>query len=207
MAEEHEDSDALAPEAKTVVIPDRDATGAASDATDDSVATLAAGMDRILRAFDEKLRYDESKQQIIDRQHEELVGYRGDLVAQAAGPFIYAMIHHHAEIGKLLTAIRDEPATEMSSAKVCELLESLQEDVEVVLGENGVAAYRAEISEPFDPARQTVVGKALSTTDEGRSGTIAECLRPGFERDGKILVKAGVSAYRFQPSPPGSPQV
>jgi len=174
------------------------------DATDDFVATLAAGVDRILRAFDEKLRYDESKQQVIDRQHDELVGHRADLVAQAARPFIYGMIHHHAEIGKLLAAVRDEPAVEMSSAKVCELFESLLEDVEDVLSENGVAAYRAEVSEPFDPARQTVVGRALTTTDEERSGTVAACLGPGFERDGRILVKARVSAYRYEPSRSGS---
>ena len=96
------------------------------------------------------------------------------------------------------------PAAEMSSAKVCELLESLLEDVEDVLGENGVAAYRVEVSEPFDPARQTVVGKVLTTTDGERSGTVAACLGPGFERDGRILVKARVSAYRYEPSPSGS---
>ena len=194
MAEEHE-AGPLAPDGELVVIPDSDG----SDGTD-VVATVHAAVDRVLRAFDQKLRYDQSKQQVIDRQHDELVGYRSDLVAQAARPFIYGMIHHHAEIGKLLAAIRDEPAAEMSSVKVCELFESLLEDVEDVLGENGVATYRAEVSEPFDPARQTVVGKALTTTDERRSGTVAACLGPGFERDGRILVKARVSAYRYEPS-------
>ncbi len=194
MAEEHEEAGPLAPEREVVVIPDSDG----SDGTG-VVATVHAAVDRVLRAFDQKLMYDQSKQQVIDRQHDELVGYRSDLVAQAARPFIYGMIHHHAEIGKLLAAIRDEPAAEMSSARVCELFESLLEDVEDVLGENGVAAYRAEVSEPFDPARQTVVGRALTTTDEERSGTVAACLGPGFERDGRILVKARVSAYRYQP--------
>ena len=198
MAEEHE-AGPLAPDGELVVIPDSDG----SEGTD-VVATVHAAVDRVLRAFDQKLRYDQSKQQVIDRQHDELVGYRSDLVAQAARPFIYGMIHHHAEIGKLLAAIRDEPAAEMSSAKVCELFESLLEDVEDVLGENGVAAYRAEVSEPFDPARHTVVGKVVTTTDERRSGTVAACLGPGFERDGRILVKARVSAYRYQPSPSGS---
>ena len=199
MAEDYEESRSVAPDAEMDVIPDSDG----SDATD-VVATVDAGVDRILRAFDEKLRYDQSKQQVIDRQHDELVGYRSDLVAQAGRPFIYGMIHHHAEIGKLLAAVRNDPAAEMLSAKVCELLESLLEDVEDVLGENGVVAYRAEASEPFDPARQTVVGKVLPTTDQQSSGTIAACLGPGFERDGRILVKARVSAYRYEPSPSGS---
>ena len=201
MAEAHEQSEPRAIDAESPITPDSDPAGSGNDAPDNVAAAVDAGVDRILRAFDEKLRYDESKQQVIDHQHDELVGHRGDLVAQAARPFIYGLIHHHAEIGKLLAAVRDEPAAEMSSAKVCELLESLLEDVEDVLGENGVAAYRAEVSEPFDPARQTVVGKTLTTTDEERSGTIAACLGPGFERDGRILVKARVSAYRYAPSP------
>ena len=112
-----------------------DATTAGNDSPDRLVATLNAGVDRILRAFDEKIRYDETKQQAIDRQHEELLGYRADLVARAAGPFIYGMIHHHGEISRLVAAVRQETAAEMPSAKVCNLLESLQQDVEQVLGE------------------------------------------------------------------------
>ena len=171
-----------------------------NDAIDRLVATVNAGFDSILQAFDEKIRYDESKQQAIDRQHEELLGHRGGLVARAADPFIYGMIHHHAEVGKLVAGVSKEVTTEIASAKVCRLLESLQEDVERVLEENGVTSYRAEVSSQFDPVRQTTVGKALPTDDESRTGIIAACLGPGFEREGRILRKARVSVYRFEES-------
>ena len=200
MAEEQDQSEPRPTDAEeTAATPGSDMADSGNDAADKFVATVDAGVDRILRAFDEKLRYDQSKQQVIDRLHDELVGHRGDLVAQTARPFIFGMIHHHAEIGKLLAAVRNERAAEVPTAKVCKLLESLQEDVEDVLGENGVAAYRVEVSAPFDPARQTVIGAALPTTDEARSGTIAACLGPGFERDGRVVVKARVSAYRLEP--------
>ena len=198
MAEEHDQSEPRTTDTETPP------TASDADAADRIVAAVNAGVDRVLRAFDEKIRYDETKQQAIDRQHEELVGYRRDLVARAAAPFIFGMIHHHAEIGKLLKALQEEHDTEMPSAKACELLESLQEDVEQVLDENGVEAYRPEVAEPFDPVRQTVVGKTQSTDEETRSGTIAACLRPGFEREGKVLVKAQVSAYRYSPPLPNS---
>lgn len=174
----------------------------AQDPPVDLAAKIDEGVKRILEAFEDKLKYDASKQQTVDRLYTELQGYRSGVVAQAARPFIFGMIRHHAEIGKLLAAVRDEPTDEMSSAKFCQLLESLQEDVEEVLGENGVDAYRADVSDPFDPARQTVVGKAMPATEEGRSGTVAECLGPGFEHEGRILTKARVSAYRFEPPPP-----
>ena len=131
----------------------------AHDALIDLATRIDLGIGRILQAFDEKLKYDASKQQTVDRLYSELQGHRGGLVAQATRPFIFGMIRHHAEIGKLLGAIRDAPTDDLTAAKFCQLLESLQEDVEEVLGENGIAAYRAELSDPFDPLRQTVVGK------------------------------------------------
>ena len=170
----------------------------AEDVPADVAAKIDEGVNRILEAFEEKLKYDAAKQQAVDRLYDELQGHRADLVGQAARPFIFGMIRHHTEIGKLVTAIRDAPAEEMSSAKFCQLLESLLEDVEHVLGENGVMAYRAEVSGPFDPVRQTVVG-VVPTTDEERSGTVADCRGPGFEHGDRILVKARVSRYGIQP--------
>ena len=165
----------------------------------DLPARIDAGVARILQAFEEKLKYDASKQQAVDRLHSELQGHRAGLVEKAARPFIFGMIRHHAEIGKLLAGLRDIPEDELSPVKFGRLLESLQEDVEEVLAENGVVAYRAEVSQRFDPVRQTVVGEAVQTADEAQSGTIAACLGPGFEHEGRILVKARVSAYRSRP--------
>ena len=175
---------------------------AGESASKDVPAGIAAkiddGVNRILKAFEEKLKYDASKQETVDRLYDELQGHRADFVAQAARPFIVGMIRHHTEIGKLVTAVRDAPAEEMSSAKFCQLLESLLEDVEHVLRENGVTAYRAEISGPFDSKRQTLIG-VVPTTDEKRSGTVAACHGPGFEHGDRILVRARVSRYGFPP--------
>ena len=250
MTKEHGRPDAHSTAVGTPATPS-DAAGTDVDAPDRVVAAVNASADRILRAFDEKIRYDTTKQQAIDRQHAELVGHRRDLVAQAAAPFVFGMIHHHAEIGKLIVAVREESAppsppgrrrmlsgippcltrawewwtmrttprpsdtnancgdvppvqTELPAAKVCELLQSLQEDIEHVLGENGVAAYRPEVNQPFDPERHRVVGKTRPTDDEARSGTIVACRGPGFERGGRILVKAPVSAYRYERRSPDS---
>ena len=239
MTKEQERPEVHSTEVGTPATPPR-RTDTEADPPNQVVAAVNASADRILRAFDDKIRYDTTKQQAIDRQHAELVGHRRDLVAQAAAPFVFGMIHHHAEIGKLIVAVREDSAlpsppgrsrmlpgippcltrawkwwtmprrdvppvqTQMPAAKVCELLQSLQEDIEHVLGENGVAAYRPEVSQPFDPERHRVVGKTRPTDDEGRSGTIAACRGPGFERGGRILVKAPVSAYRYEQRSPDS---
>ena len=202
MAEEQDEPEPRSNDTGRTPSSGGDATDAGDDSADAVAAAVNAGVDRILQAFDEKLRYDESKQRVIDRQHDELTGHRANLVAQAARPFILGMIRHHGEIGKLLAALGEQGGAELPSGKVCELFESLQQDVEDVLGENGVDAYRADVSAPFDPVRQTVIGKAVPTTDAARSGTVAACFGPGFEHGGRILVKARVSAYRFKPPAP-----
>lgn len=203
MLEEHNEPEPRSTDTGATASSGSDAPDAGNDPAD-VAAAVNASVDRILQAFDEKLKYDESKQRVIDRQHDELMGHRANLVDQAARPFILGMIRHHGEIGKLLAAVGEEAGTELPSAKVCELLESLQQDVEDVLGENGVDAYRADVSAPVDPVRQTVIGKTVPTTDAARSGTVAACFGPGFEHRGRILVKARVSAYRFEPPAPDS---
>ena len=162
---------------------------------EDVAAHVDAGVERILRAFEEKLRYDASKQQAVDRLYSELQEHRSDLVGQAVRPFVLSMIRQHAEIGKLSASVRKAPAGEMTVEKFCSWLNDLQEDLEETLAENGVPPYRAQVGDGFDPVRQTVVGAALETNDAALAGTVASCLSPGFERDGKLLVKARVSAY------------
>ena len=164
---------------------------------------LAARVDdaatRIVAAFDEKLRYDASKEAIIDRQHEELQRHRAGLVEQAASPFILGMTRLHAQIGRLLRAYEGgEAPEEMSRADVYGLLDGFRDEVESILGENGIAAYRGDVGDPFDPSRHTVAGEPEPTGNEERSGTVAKCLGAGFERDGRIVVKASVSVYRYE---------
>ena len=194
--------EALKPPTADDTQPDGSEPNGRRSATHADIATrIDDALRQILQAFEEKLKYDASKQQTVDRLYAELQGHRANLVAQAARPFIFGMIHHHAVIAKLLAGVRTETPDRLSPARFLTLLESLQADVEEVLAENGVAAYRAEPFEPFDRARQTVVGKPMPTTEEQRAGTIAACLGPGFEHQGRILVKARVSAYKYEQSP------
>ena len=111
MADDHHDAEHVSPEG---VGPAEESP--AQDVPADIAAKIDHGVNRSLEAFEEKLKYDGSKQQTVDRLYNELQGYRADLVAQAARPFIFGMIRHHTEIGKLATAIRGAPAEEMELA-------------------------------------------------------------------------------------------
>jgi len=167
------------------------------------VKAVNAGVERILTAFEAKLAYDASKQLQIDRLHEELQQHRGDVVARAARPLVHGMIRLHDDIGKLLSALRAKSADELSPERFFSLLEGLQEDVEIVLGQNGVTSYR-EPAGPFDPRRQRVL-KKVGSSEEALAGTVAESIRPGFEQGADILEKERVTTYEFDSRAAGTP--
>lgn len=161
------------------------------------------GVDRILAVFKAKLAYDSTKQVQIDRLHEELLQHRSNLAARSARPLIHGMIRLHDDIGKLLAALRTKSMDELTPARFFSLLDGIQEDVEIVLSHNGVAAYR-EPSGPFDPRRQRVL-KVVATAEESLAGTVAGSIRAGFEQGTEILEKERVATFEFVQPTAGTP--
>ena len=158
----------------------------------------------ILGAFETKLAYDASKQLQIDRLHEELQQLRSNQVARAARPLVHGLIRLHDDMGKLLSIWRVKPASELSAARFFSTIEGLQEDVEIVLGQNGVVAFRAA-STTFDPRLQRVL-KVVPTDDPTLAGTVAETLRPGFEQGSEVLEKERVAFFELGAGPsPAAP--
>lgn len=158
------------------------------------------GLNKILTAFEAKLAYDKTKQTQIDRLHEELQQHRGDLLARTIRPLAHGMIRLHDDIGKLLSTLRMKSADELTPDRFFSLLEGLQEDVEIVLGQNGIAAYREPLG-PFDPRRQRLI-RRVGTSEERLTDMVAESIRPGFEQGTEILEKERVATYEFS-RPPG----
>lgn len=160
-------------------------------------ATLKEGLGILLQTFESKLAYDQSKQVQIDRLHDELQQHRGDLVARTVRPLINGIIRLHDDAGKLLGSLKDKPEDELTPKRFFKLFDGFQEDLEDLLGDNGVTAYR-EVGGPFDPRRQRLLRK-VPTSNEALVGLVAESLRPGFEQGTQILEKERISAYEYRP--------
>jgi molecular chaperone GrpE (heat shock protein) len=166
-------------------------------------SAIEAGVERVLDAFERKLAYDASKQLQVDRLHAELQEHRAGLVNRAARPIVHGMIRLHDGIGKLVASLRSKSAEELSSERFFALLDGLQEDVEIVLEQNGIGAYR-QTAGTFDPRRQRAL-RMVVTHDSQLAGQVAETLRPGFEQGSEILEKERVAVYEFQPAPAPNP--
>lgn len=163
-----------------------------------------AGVAQILNGFEAKIAYDSTKQDQIDRLHEELQKYREDIVSRAARPLVNGMIRLYYDTGKLLFALQSKPHGELSPERYFSIMEGLQEDIEIVLGQNGITSYKGP-SGPFDPKRQRVL-KKTRTRDDALAGQVVESIRPGFEQGTEVIEKESVAIYEYVPEPDTKPE-
>lgn len=166
-------------------------------------SAIEAGVERVLDVFERKLAYDAAKQLQVDRLHAELQEHRAGLVNRTARPIVQGMIRLHDGIGKLVASLRSKSAEELSPERFFALLDGLQEDVEIVLEQNGIGAYR-QPEGTFDPRRQRAL-RTVVTHDSQLAGQVAETLRSGFEQGSEILEKERVAVYEFRPAPAPDP--
>ena len=157
---------------------------------------VASEIERLLRAFNDKLAYDETKQLQIERLHKELKDHQSDLLARTALPIARGVIRVHDHIGKLHTTLESRDQIEFTLNSCLTLLQSLQEDLELVLEDNGVDKYR-EHDTSFNPKRQKIARKT-ETTHNQLHGTVETSIAPGFEFNGRIVEKERVSIYVLQ---------
>ena len=169
---------------------------ARSDALNDQVLRVQDGVDRLLERFDEKLLHDEARTTEIQRLNAELAKHQPDAQWNTARPFVDQMIRHLDEIQRFVR--RYEGRADASAKAVLEALEWLHEGIEVALEEYGITTYRPQPGkDPFDGRRDSVVGDPIPTTDPSLSRVIERCVRPGFERHGKVVARASVRIYRY----------
>jgi molecular chaperone GrpE len=151
---------------------------------------LETGISQVLKAFEQKIAYDDSKQQQIDRLHAELQEYRTDLIAKTNRPLVNGLIRLHDDIGRLIEGLKSKPPEQLEPDK---LLGGIQEDIEIILDQNGVATFR-EPDNTFQPRRQRAL-KNVSTTDAELVGNVAERVIAGFEQGDEIIKKERVNVY------------
>ena len=154
---------------------------------------LASGFSQVLNAFEQKIAFDATKQQQIDRLHAELQTYRTDLIAKTNRPLVNGLIRLHDDIGRLIEGQKSKPIEQLEPEQLLKAIGGIQEDVEILLDQNGVSAFREPV-ETFEPRRQRTI-KNVPTTDDERVGQIVERLRPGFEQGDEIIQKERVSVY------------
>lgn len=155
--------------------------------------TVTAGFADLLQQLRDKVTYDRFKEEQITRLHEELQGYKSDLVSKPARQLVQGLIRMHDDLGKMAAALRQKPAEELTPERFFQQFADFQDDLELLLGQNGVERFQTP-GDVFDPRRQTAI-RMVPADDPARVGQIAERLRPGFEQGEALLQKERVAVY------------
>ena len=158
--------------------------------------TLLTEMHSLRQDFDTKVKYDESKERLIDTLHQELQAYREDLHFKILRPLLLDLITLYDELGKV---VDDMQATNSDSSfqQIIQNFALFQQTIEEMLRRNGVDAFCVEDS-TFVASRQRVL-KVLSTAEPTQDKQIARRVRKGFLYENRILRPEVVEIYKYVP--------
>lgn len=171
---------------------------AETDALGRLESVLAEGLTAIRAELAAKLTYDQFKEQQVERLHNELQGYKSDLIRRATEPLFFGLIKLHDHLGHLVSSLREQAVDELSPARLLDHLDEFRDDVELLLARHGVEPFSVA-EETFDPRRQTAVERRL-TEDPSSNGRIAGRVRPGFEQGAVLLQKERVAVWVAAPT-------
>ena len=166
---------------------------------------LLSKMAELQAAFDSKLRYDEKKQAIIDRQAAELESFKKGLLEKSTLAFAQDLIAEIDSAEKLARYYESAECTEDNFRKLKKALNDVSLSLCDILEKYGILSYRTEPGETFDPRRQRA-RLTTKTGDKALDKTVKALLGAGFEQerdDGagtKVLRPELVDVYVFDPS-------
>jgi len=154
------------------------------------VPLLLAEVQELRQDFDTKIKYDESKEHLIDTLHKELQDYREGLHFKILRPVFIDLISMYDDMAKVL-----EGASGTERSQEVQILRSFQETVEEILHGNGVEAFEVE-GDVFQASRQRIQ-KAIETSEPELDRHIARRVRKGFAYETRILRLEIVEVYKY----------
>ncbi len=157
---------------------------------------LLAEMQHLREDFDTKVKYDESKERLIDSLHRELQAYREGLHFKILRPLFIDLIAMYDDLGKLIDAMLSKtPAT--TSSQALQSMESFQETIEEILRRNGANAFTVE-ENTFVASKQRIL-RVVDTADPAQDKQVVRRVRKGFEYEGRILRPEVVEMHKYNP--------
>lgn len=172
---------------------DADDMGDMMDAAELKLDDVQRTVRSIQQTITSRLESDAYKDQIIERLHQELQGYKEDLSKKQIKPIIMDLIQFMDNIRKLTDYYRKRGIFGNDPEKLLKLLIHIPADLEDICGRNGVFPFQCD-SDTFDPSRQRIL-KRIATTDKVKDKSVAKSLRPGYEWDGQIIRPEMVAVY------------
>lgn len=173
----------------------------------DGVEKIQQELAELKDSFETKLQYDESKQVVIDRQHEELERYRRDAANKVTRAIIMDIITEIDGAERTAQHLTQEPLPDPENCtqedivkliaqvkKLQKLVGSFSENLRDILENYDVFAYQSEVGARFDGKLHSAL-ETIPTEDPELVRTIERSIRWGFSLNDKVLRPEKVAVY------------
>jgi molecular chaperone GrpE len=161
----------------------------------EAIQWLSARFQDLQEGFDSKIKYDASKERVIDTLHKELQAYREGLHFKILRPIFLDLISMHDDLNHLLGYDAGAETNHEAVLKLRRSLKSFQETIEEILERHGVEVYH-EAGEEFVAQRQRAI-KTIETNVREEDRWVAERIRKGFAYEGRVIRPEIVAIFRF----------
>lgn len=154
---------------------------------------------QLAKDFEVKLKYDASKQQLIDKLYAENQQFKEGIIKKFQHTLILAVIEQIDDATKQMAYFANAEFSEDNYRKLLANYHDIVDGFQNMLLEKfDVKVYNCEPNTPFEPKRQRSL-KTVSTVEETKHRFVKSSLRPGYEiESGFVLRPELVEVYVFQ---------
>lgn len=145
--------------------------------------------------FDEKIKYDEYKNQMFDNMHKELTDFRNEANEKNINSMALDIIQLMDSYKKLLAKFEQVESSEENYKRLISNFYGILEDLTDVLYRQNIEEYTIE-EDSVDVKKQKIIS-TIPTDEESLNNTIAEKLSPGYEKNNKVLRPERISIYKY----------
>ena len=164
-------------------------------AVDQTTQLLLKEMQSLRQDFDAKVKYDQSKERLIETLHRELQTYQEGLHFRVLRPVFTDLMTLYDDISKLVEGIS---VGDNGSEAVIQRMVIFQETVEDILRRNGAESFTVE-GQNFQPNRQRAL-RVIPTPEPMQDKQIARRVRKGFIYEDIVLRSEIVEVYKYTPA-------
>jgi molecular chaperone GrpE (heat shock protein) len=161
----------------------------------DAIDSLSQKVDDLGKKFDARIMHTDGEEKVIDRMHDELIKYKGDMYSQLLRPILLDLIDMRDSINRMTEVYASKPEGEQ--AVPLSSFTTYSDDLEEILTKNNINIYRSKEGEPLVPLRQRPVKKVPTPVKE-LNGKVAEIASDGYEYLGKVISPEKVAVYVYQ---------
>lgn len=153
-------------------------------------------LNNLANLFDERIRYDEYKNNLFDNMHKELTDYRNEAHEKNIVSISLDIIQLMDAYTKIIRKFEEAEPTEENYKRLTSNFYGILEDLNDVLYRQSIESYQSQ-DNLVDVKKQKIISN-VETDDITLDNTIAERIAPGYEKNGKIIRPEKIAIYKYK---------